>query len=323
MNRRVVVSTLCVLGLVSSGMAGCGDDDGPAMPVDSGGADAAGYDAGGGGDSGGNDAGGGVDAGDVDAGVPTVRTLQTQGSAIALTPDDHIAVAANRTAGTISIVRLDFAAASPITGTSNIDVAGDEPWSAVIGNDGDTAFVLLRRSHEVVKVTSLGAVPAIAPTRASTGSEPTGIAISPTGRRLYVANWGEGTVSVVDSASMAVTGTIDLNASLASSGALGTVSARPGLAHPRALVVTNNGDTNDDDETLYVTEYFAQRRASGVPSGDAQFDEDHEGIVYPVATGSLAVGALIHLAPVSDTGFVDSRAAATGCFPNQLQTVAL
>jgi YVTN family beta-propeller protein len=40
--------------------------------------------------------------------------------------------------------------------------------------------------------------------RARTGSEPTGIAISPTGAKLYVANWAEGTVTVVDTDSMDV-----------------------------------------------------------------------------------------------------------------------
>jgi hypothetical protein len=56
---------------------------------------------------------------------------------------------------------------------------------------------------------------------------------------------------------MAVTSTIDLNAALVGTGLLGQVAARPALAHPRSVAISNNGDDSDDDEIAYVTEYFA------------------------------------------------------------------
>src|SRR6185295_12505953 len=100
---------------------------------------------------------------------------------------------------------------------------------------------------------------------------------------LYVANWGEGTVTVIDSGSMATKRTIDLNATLAASGMLGDdVAGRPGLAHPRALVVTNNGDSYDDDERLYVTEFFSQARTDALPEDDSRFDVGRQGVVYSV-----------------------------------------
>lgn len=262
---------------------------------------------------------------------PTARTLPTQGSAIALTSDDQIAVAVNRTSHSIAVFRTDFSANPPVvTRTALMPAAmigaAAEPWAVVIGNDDDTAYVILRRAQQVLKITGLRSTPSIAATRATVGSEPTGIAISPTGRTLYVANYQDGTISVINAADMTTRAPIDLNVALADSGLLGPSvmgRARPALAHPRALVVTNNGDANDADETVYVTEFFAQARTSGVPAGDAQFDVNRQGVVYRFNAGSGAVGPLITLAPIDDTGFQDSNNNSTGCFPNQLYAAAI
>ncbi len=267
----------------------------------------------------------GEDAGPpIDAAIPLMaRTSPTQGSAITLTSDDAIAVATNREAGTISVLAVTTGATPSVTRTALLDVAGLEPWAAVIGGDDDTAYVVLRESHEVARVRYLRTAPALDATRVSTGSEPTGIAISPTGRYLYVACWGEGTVTVIDTASFTVARTIDLNDDLVASGALGTVAARPALAHPRAITVTNDGDTDDADETVWVTEYFGQHRTSGLPADDSAFDLAREGLVYRFGAADGSPLAPVRIAPVADTGFLDSTGAATGCFPNQLQTAAL
>jgi YVTN family beta-propeller protein len=253
--------------------------------------------------------------------VITSRGMPTNGSAVVITRDDKVAVAVNRAAGTVSVFNL----ALGMTGASrsaNLPV-GAEPWAAVIGHDGDTAYVILRKDQKVVRIDKLHTAPAVAATTAKTGSEPTGIAISPSGNSLYVANWAEGTVTVIKTADMSVSSTIDLNAALASSGLLGTVAARPALAHPRAIIVTDSGDANDADETIYVTEFFSQARTTGVPTDDSQFDLNRQGVVYRVNAGTGAVGGIITLAPIEDTGFVDSNAAKTGCFPNQLNALAI
>jgi YVTN family beta-propeller protein len=272
-----------------------------------------------------------VDTG-VDSGPPaTARTLPTNGSAIVLTSDDQHAVAVNRTSHSVSVFRTDFAANPPTASRvallpAAMVGADSEPWAAVIGNDNDTAYVILRRAQQVIKITGVRGTPTIAAARATVGSEPTGIAISPTGRSLYVANYNDGTVTVVNTADMTVTRRVDLNPALAMSGLLGpSVMARPrpALAHPRAIVVTNNGDGNDDDETVYVSEFFAQARTAGLPAGDAQYDVNKQGVVYRFNAGTGAVGALITLAPVDNTGFQDTANNMTGCFPNQLYSMAL
>jgi hypothetical protein len=120
---------------------------------------------------------------------------------------------------------------------------------------------------------------------------------------------------------MTVARTVDLNAALVATGLVGPIAPRAALAHPRALAITNNGDHDDADETLYATEYFAQRIAPEAADG-SNADVSKEGLVYRV---SLADGAVtsIPLAPLSDLGFRDHTGGVAGCFPNQLQSITL
>jgi YVTN family beta-propeller protein len=253
----------------------------------------------------------------------TARKLPTQGSAVAVTADDKYAVAVNRTAGRVTVFRLDFGSAAPATKVADLDVGKTaEPWAVVIGNDDDTAYVILRKEQRLVRITSLRSYPAVDAARAHTGAEPTGLAISPTGATVYVANWAEGTVTVVDAASLVVTKTIDLNAALAGSGLLGEVQARPAMAHPRAIVVTNDGDASDANEHVYVTEFFSQARTDALPLDDSRFDVARQGVIYSFDAAG-AVAPLITIAPVADTGFSDSRGQKTGCFPNQLYAATI
>ncbi|HEV8325300.1 MAG TPA: hypothetical protein VG389_27060 [Myxococcota bacterium] len=282
-------------------------------------------------DAGTDSGGGGSDSGTDGGPGPAARTTPTNGGAVALSSDGTVAVTANRTAGEITVMRLDYTAVPPTaTLVESFDVGDAEPWAAVVGNDDDTAFVVLRKSKEVVKLTGIGSAdPDMDATRAPTDAEPSGLAISPTGAKLYVSNWAAGTVTVVDAATMAVDSTVDLNAALAASGLLGpSVSesnARPGLAHPYAVVVTNDGDSDDTDETVFVTDFFSMGdpAADAAALGNAFFDEGRLGVVYRFSAGTGVADVPITLSSVNDTGFADSAGNATGCFPNQLYGAAL
>jgi YVTN family beta-propeller protein len=253
-----------------------------------------------------------------------VRKMPTQGSAVAITSDDKYTVAALRSAGRVTVFRTELGTAYQATKLIDLDVGKRaEPWAVVIGNDDNTAYVILRKEQQVLRINNLRTTASVDPLRAPTGSEPTGLAISPTGKTLYVANFAEGTVTMVNTATMMVTRTVDLNAALAGTDLLGEVAARPGLAHPRAVVVTNNGDSYDDDEYVYVTEFFSQARTDTLPADDSQFDVGRQGLVYYFDAAGGTVGEPIPLAPVEDTGFVDSKGVTTGCFPNQLYAAAI
>jgi hypothetical protein len=193
----------------------------------------------------------------------------------------------------------------------------------VIGADDDTAFVVLRKAQQVIRIDHLRHDPTVAKESVHVGSEPTSIAISPTGKLLFVANWGDGTVSKVDTEPFVFRTNIDLNQSLVDKRLLGDdLQARQGLAHPRALAISDNGDANDTDETLYATEFFSQPiPKAGRDIGEV--DANRQGLVYPVDLGSGQRGPAMELSPVADTGFADSKGARTSCFPNQLSAAAV
>jgi DNA-binding beta-propeller fold protein YncE len=272
------------------------------------------------------------DAGDA---ATAPRALATNGSAMLLTPDDRIAVSIQRAANAVVIFTVGEGVDARLAQTATIETGdGSEPWMGVIGNDGDTAYVILRRDAEVVRVVGLHSATPHIDGRAPTGSEPTGIAIAPSGRDLYVTNWNDGSVTVVSAADMRVERTIDLDQALARSGMLGPALAertgaggavRNGLAHPRSIVITNDGDERDDDETAYVTEFFSQWRpdAPTTPDGHPDFDASRQGVVYRFALGGGSDVALTTIAPIADTGVNDSHGEAAGCVPNQLQAPTL
>jgi YVTN family beta-propeller protein len=279
------------------GLVACSDDPGTTPPT---------QDAG--------DGGGG------DGGPVTVSDAPSRGSSIALTQDDTVAVAVNRDVGSVSVFGV---VPDPIAITKKGDVdlgAGSEPWQVVVTPDGASALVVLRQAQQVVKIDDLKGTPKKGAV-VKVGSEPTGIALSPTGRKAYVANWVDGTLAVIDTQTMTVTKTVDLNAALVGTGLLGTVAARPALAHPRSVAVTNNGDANDDDETILVTEYFAQRVEAEQANG-SNADTSKNGVVYKIGAGDLAVST-IKLKSLADIGFKDATGGTAGCFPNQLQSITI
>ena len=266
--------------------------------------------------------------GDQDAEAPHGILRRTSGSAVAVTADDSTVVLINRRTGrggagstqieSYGLKLEEDPPALKLGGAYEVPGAN----ALVIGADDDSVFTA--GADELVKIAGLKSGHLTRAAAVHVGSESRGLALSPTGARLYVANWADGTVSVVDTSNLAVLKQIDLNVALASSGVLGaSATARPALAHPFALAITNDGDRDDGDETLYVTEYFSQARSEGVPSGDAAFDEGRQGVVYAISTASAKVDRLIYLAPVADTGFVDANGVSTGCFPNQLNAATI
>jgi hypothetical protein len=281
------------------------------------------------------------------------RVGVTQGSAVAVTQDESVAVVADRSEGVVSILHLDPTqdAAKLVTGAPPFNIAfrplnEAQPWAVVIGADDDTAYVLVRGLAQVARLVGLhGRSPHVDRTIA-VGSEPTSIVISPSGKWLYVANWGEGTVSniLVDQWSEA---RWDLNRRLADEAFLGPLVGegkppsavwtkkdlelhRPGLAHPRALAMTDDGDADDSDELLYATEFFAQPLPNGGPAGVDDLDHSRVGLVYPIQVADTETERagdpppdtnVIQLMAVELT-FTDSAKGATACFPNQLYSAA-
>lgn len=250
----------------------------------------------------------------------------SKGAAIVLTQDETIAVVVNRDVGSVSVLSISgsyqdkYGTVQPKL-VRELDLGrGSEPWQVVIGADDDTAYVVLRRDQKLVKIGYLKSSPEVLAS-ADVGSEPTSVALTPSGRVAYVPNWNDGDISVIETESMHAKQPIDLNQALVDTGYLGDVKARAALAHPRSITVTNDGDDQDDDESLLVTEYYAQQIAELQADGK-NADVNKQGIVYQVSLHDRSTRT-IGLAALNDIGFKDTNGEAAGCYPNQLQSITL
>ena len=249
----------------------------------------------------------------------------SNGSSVALSPDESRVVVANRDKGSVTVFSVLYpAGATPtMTKVGEVDVGvGTEPWQVAIDPAGDRAYVALRQGQKLVRIDGINATPTKGP-EAQVGSEPTGVALSPYGTHAYVTNWIDGTVSDVATETMTVSKSINLNAAIAP--LLGTgLPARPSMAHPRSIAVSNNGDTNESDEYLYVTEYYAVRKEAetnvGVNANNA--DTSKGGVVYRVKVSNDNVET-IGLGALANMGFPATPTVAAGCYPNQLQSITL
>lgn len=270
-NTRLLLAALALLaGCDGSPAADAGIDDSGAPPE---------ADTGPGGD---------------DGGPPEVRVLArpSRSSTIAITDDDARVVMVNPGDGSISV--FDTATNERVARLET----GARPSSVVIHPDGDTAFVANRGDATVVRIEGLAAAPSVAAT-VEVGSEPTGLALSPTGATLFVAEHAEGSVGVVDTASMVRTGSIDPP------------------ENPYALAVTNDGDADDADELVFVPELF------GLPTEDGEgTDTSRTGLVRVYRTSDLEPDGPITLSPI-DSGFAPEGGDSVMTSPNQLSSVTI
>jgi YVTN family beta-propeller protein len=278
-RRLARIASACVLAT----MVGCGN--GRPNPLD----------PGGGGDVDAGVPGGGGGGATGSGGATVALKRPSRSSTIAITDDGFLVVMVNPEDDSISIFKTD----------DNSRVAklatGDEPWSVVAAPDNSTVYVANRAAASVVRVTGINTLkPEVSPPVA-VGAEPTGLALSPTGARLFVAEFAQGRVSVIDTASMTVSGTIDAP------------------LHPRALAVTNNGDLDDNDELLLVPEFYGETVA-----GRDGKDDGLTGRIRMYHVSDLTPAMPIVLSPI-DSGFLKNGTgpATVKASPNQLTSISI
>lgn len=255
-----------------------------------------------------------------------------QSSPIALTPDNQRLLNANPDANSVTL--FDVSTNTPRK-IAEIRV-GQEPNSVAIHPDGRRAFVANSLDENVAVIDLV--------TRRRTrvlpvGAEPMALCLSPNGTRLYVANSASNSLSVFDTKAAVpkLIATLDLSSA-------GTA--------PRAIAVSDNGDTNDADETVYVAMFFAQLR-TGKTANDEGQDDQREGRLIAISAATnqpVAPPNVIALRPMDKTfngnlgtGFNSNGQLApangltpavaslnpqafvtpTGAYPNQLAAIAL
>lgn len=237
-----------------------------------------------------------LDMGGGGADMTQVKVLKraSKSSTIAISDDDSVVAVCNTDDRSVS-----FFSAGNNSRLSKLTVGG-EPSSVVIAPDGKTAFVALRADATVVKITGIDtATPMVAGT-ALVGSEPSGLALTPTGAKLFVAEFAESKVGVIDTATMVRT---DFVTSIRS---------------PRSVLVTNNGDSSDSDETVVIPEFFG----TPVAGGEGK-DNGRTGSVQLFAVQGGASSGSISLPPLSQAQLGIAGTLANGASPNQLYSVAL
>jgi YVTN family beta-propeller protein len=118
--------------------------------------------------------------------------------------------------------------------------------------------------------------------------------LTPNGTLLYVANHTEGTVAVIDTASRTVVGKVAVG------------------RNPTAIAITNNGDDSDADETVFVTQIFAELDPDfhdPFDVGGEMRDLGKRGVVHAFPAGSANPPITkITLSPIAQSGFFASRA---------------
>jgi YVTN family beta-propeller protein len=251
-------------------------------------------------------------------GEPVTRFAgSTSSQPLALTADDAFLVVANPDNDSVTFfdVRDDRnrkLAEVPVQ---------DEPNGVAFLPDGKKAYVANTVSGTITVINTNIANGVIQqPTlHIPVGTEPYGLALTPNGKKLYVTNARSNTVSVIDTATDTVVTTI----------------LKVGF-EPRGLAITNDGDDDDNDETVYVTQ-FLSLPVAGKVDGE---DDAKAGHVTVISTATNTVAADVTLNPILDTGFLALGDAikrippglandpanfkfVTGAYPNQLNNIGI
>jgi YVTN family beta-propeller protein len=224
----------------------------------------------------------------------TIAISEDDSHVAMVNPDDNIVDpltcnSPTKVCGSVSVFQT-----SDNTRISKITVGG-RPSSVVIAGDGKTAYVANRDDGTISRIVDIDGASAKANATTDVGSEPVGLALSPSGLKLYVAEFAESRVSIIDTQTMMVTSSVKVD-------------------RPRAVLVTNNADTSDDDEHLLVSQYF------GVPvAGKEVKDDGRTGQIVNFALTSVTdgSGSNITLAPIA-SGFGPLFTS-----PNQLNAMAV
>jgi len=190
-----------------------------------------------------------------------------------------------------------------------------EPWGVAFLPDGSKAFVAntVSGTVSIMKTSIANGVIRRPHKHLPVGTEPYGLALTPNGTKLYVANARSGSVSVIDTATETVIKTIDVG------------------PEPRGIAITNDGDADDLDETVYVTQFLS----SLVPGKLDGADDAKAGHVVVISAATDTVTSDVTLNPIPDTGFRalgDALARIppgmtftfpTGAYPNQLNNIGV
>src|SRR3954470_7211722 len=231
---------------------------------------------------------------------PAAFTAPTYSSPIAIDANQRLLWGVNPDADTVSVFDISSADPNNYTLVKTIQV-GDEPQSIALDTISATqynAYVAnaAGNSVTVINVNTSGTLSATVEKTLTTGAEPWNVVATPNGQRVFVANSGQDTITVLNPATRQIIGSVDIRNSACN-------AADPGRHfQPRGMAVTL------DNTKLYVTRFLSFTKAGGVQATD----DGKEGVVcrYTVDTSGInAAAVLTNPAPITlaaqATGFAD------------------
>jgi len=247
---------------------------------------------------------------------PAIFVGPTSSQPLALTADNAFLASVNPDNNSVSFFDLRLDRNRKLTEVP-VQV---EPNGVALLPDGSKAYIAntISGTVSVIKLNFKNGVISQPYKHIPVGTEPYGLVMTPHGRKLYVSNARSNTVSVIDTVSDQVVATIQAG------------------FEPRGLAVTNDGDDDDNDETVYVTQFLSLPVAGKV---DGQ-DDSKAGKVTIISSATNTVTGTSTINPLTDTGFnatgdaiariapLDPANPAnfifpTGAYVNQLNNIAI
>src|ERR1700730_12799602 len=214
----------------------------------------------------------------------------TRSTTIALTSDETRLVVVNREANSVSIIRVKNANGKDVSNKIAEIPVGEEPRCVAI-HPSDRAAYVTNAISGTISVVNLNQHTVVS--ELDVGTEPRGCALTVDGSFLYVANHTEGTVSIIDT-------------SRPLRPVVSPVKVQVG-GRPWAFAITDKGTGNISDDTVFVTDAFAELNPDfSDPTFDGNGegrDQGKQGVVHAFAAGNGdPVITKITLKPI-DSGF--------------------
>lgn len=257
--------------------------------------------------------------------------VPSRSTTIAISPDQTRLVNLNHDTDSVTVFQINPAAPgqNALTKLAEIGV-GDEPQCVAIHPNNSEAYVTT--ADGFVSVISLSGANAHTVVKSiPVKSEPRGCALTPSGNLLYVANHTHGSLSVIDTAARAVKATTGQT-----------------FGRPYAVAISNDGDTNDFNERVFVTDFYAELIPALAGGPGRPFDTGSRGRVFSFKVGDLSLITPTTLSPLANVGFnadrtvfctasaslqstvycpnpkpVDPTQVPQGAFPNQLHAALI
>ncbi|HEX5692974.1 MAG TPA: YncE family protein, partial [Roseiflexaceae bacterium] len=254
---------------------------------------------------------------------PQQFAKSTYSSPIALSQNNALLWVVNPDDDSVSVIRTDTnAVLRKIT-------VGDEPQSVAVDPSNAFAYVANAADNTVTVIRIFNATPGATfdarvdgsvgqGGKLTTGAEPWNIAISPDGARLFVANSGQDTITIINANTRQIIGNYDLRNSVCNDHTGDNVGDPAYHFQPRGLAITQN------NAQLYVTRFLSFTKPNGVQATNG----GKEGVVcrFNLSTVGTSVGTVL-----TSPAKITLAATASGfpanvnepAYPNQLQSIVI